>query len=144
MPTPSIKKGEIERRWLVVDVDGLVLGRAASQIAAILRGKHRPQYTPHADAGDAVIVVNASKVRLTGRKGAQKMYYRHTGYPGGLVEKTADELRATKPEDLILNAVRRMLPRSPLGRQLMRKLKVYAGAEHPHEAQQPEPFKLAY
>jgi large subunit ribosomal protein L13 len=144
MATPSIKKADIERRWLIVDLEDKVLGRAASQIASILKGKHKPQYTPHADVGDHVVVINAAQVRLTGRKERSKKYYRHTGYPGGLKETTAAELRQSKPEDLLLNAVRRMLPRSPLGRDMMRKLRVYPGAEHPHVAQQPEAFELPY
>ncbi len=144
MSTPSIKKGEIERKWLLVDAEGKTLGRLASQVAAILKGKHKPQYTPHADVGDHVIVVNAAKVHLTGRKWQQKYYRHHSGYPGGLKEIRADALREKRPERLIEDAVRRMLPRSPLGRQMMRKLRVYAGAEHPHEAQKPEPFALTY
>lgn len=144
MSTPSIKKSEIERKWLLVDAEGKTLGRLASQIASILKGKHKPQYTPHADVGDHVIVVNAAKVHLTGRKWQQKYYRHHSGYPGGLKEIRADALVERKPERLIEDAVRRMLPRSPLGRQMMRKLRVYPGAEHPHEAQKPEPFALTY
>jgi large subunit ribosomal protein L13 len=142
MATPSIRKRDIERRWVLVDVDGLVLGRVASRIAHILKGKHKPTYTPHADMGDHVVVVNAAKVRLTGRKESDKLYHHHSGYVGGLKTFTAAELRTKHPEDLIYNAVRRMLPRSPLGRDLMRKLRVYPGAEHPHVAQQPEAIEL--
>jgi large subunit ribosomal protein L13 len=144
MSTPSIKKGEIERRWLLVDAEGKTLGRLASQVAAVLKGKHRPQYTPHADAGDFVVVINAEKIRLTGRKLAQKKYYKHTGYPGGLKEASAGELLEKRPEDLVVHAVRRMLPRSPLGRKLMKKLHVYAGPDHNQVAQKPEPFELPY
>ncbi|MDF1565880.1 MAG: 50S ribosomal protein L13 [Deltaproteobacteria bacterium] len=144
MSTPSIKKGEIERKWLLVDADGQVLGRLASQVASLLKGKHKPQFTPHADAGDFVVVINAEKIKLTGKKLADKMYYRHTGYTGGIVETTAAELMEKKPEDVIIHAVRRMLPRSPLGRKLMGKLHVYAGAEHKQVAQQPEPYELKY
>ncbi len=144
MSTPSIKKGEIERRWLLVDAEGKTLGRLASQVAAILKGKHRPQYTPHADAGDFVVVINAEKIRLSGRKLAQKKYYKHTGFPGGLKETSAGELLEKRPEDLVVHAVRRMLPRSPLGRKLMKKLHVYAGPDHAQVAQKPEPFELPY
>ncbi|RMG13292.1 MAG: 50S ribosomal protein L13 [Deltaproteobacteria bacterium] len=144
MSTPSIKKGEIERRWLLVDAEGKTLGRLASQVAAILKGKHKPQYTPHADTGDHVVVINAAKVHLSGRKWQQKFYRHHSGYPGGLKEIRADALLQKRPERLIEDAVRRMLPRSPLGRQMMRKLRVYAGAEHPHVAQKPEPHELTY
>ncbi len=142
MSTPSIRARDIERRWVLVDVDGLVLGRAASRIAHILKGKHKPKYTPHADVGDHVVVINAEKIRLTGRKEENKVYYCHTGYVGGLKTSTAAVVREKRPEDLIYNAVRRMLPRTPLGRSMMRKLRVYAGGEHPHIAQKPEAIQL--
>jgi large subunit ribosomal protein L13 len=144
MSTPSIKKDEIERQWLLIDADGQVLGRLASQIATLLKGKHKPQYTPHADTGDYVVVINAAKVKLTGAKLANKMYYQHSGYVGGLKTTSAGELQATKPEALIENAVRRMISRNPLGRKMMSKLHVYAGAEHNQVAQKPEPFELQY
>lgn len=143
MPTPSIKKRDIERKWVLIDADGLVLGRAASRIAHILKGKHKPQYTPHADVGDHVVVINAEKIRLTGRKEEKKLYHHHTGYVGGIKTKTASELREKRPEDLLYKAIGRMLPRSPLGRDMMRKLRVYAGPEHPHVAQKPETIELS-
>ncbi len=142
MSTPSIKKRDIERKWLLVDADGLILGRAASRIAHILKGKHKPQYTAHADVGDHVVVINAEKIRLTGNKEEKKIYHHHTGYTGGLKSRSAAELRQKHPEDLLYNAIRRMLPRSPLGRDMMRKLRVYSGAEHPHVAQKPETIQL--
>jgi len=144
MSTPSIKKGEIERQWLLIDAEGQVLGRLASQVASLLKGKHRPQFTPHADAGDFVVIVNASKVKLSGNKLTDKKYYKHTGFIGGIRETTAAQLQAKHPEDVIIHAVRRMLPRSPLGRSLMRKLHVYAGAEHEQVAQAPTPYQLPY
>jgi large subunit ribosomal protein L13 len=134
--------GEIERRWFTVDADGRVLGRMASQVAAVLRGKHKPIFTPHLDTGDFVIVTNAAKVRLTGRKLERKVYRHFTGYPGGLREITAGKLLRTRPERVIEAAVRRMLPSGPLGRHMLRKLKVYAGAEHPHSAQRPAPLEV--
>jgi len=138
MKTYSAKPADIEKKWYVVDADGVVLGRLAARIATILRGKHKPSYTPHMDCGDHVIVVNAGKVRLTGNKLAGKVYYRHTGYPGGIKEKTAGQILAGKnPERVVEKAVERMVPRGPLGRQQMRNLRIYAGAEHPHEAQAP-------
>lgn len=127
-----------ERRWYVVDVEDLVLGRVATRIATILRGKHKTNYTPHVDTGDFVIVVNAAKVKLTGKKEAGKKYYYHTRWVGGVVESTAAELRKKHPEQLIEDAVRGMLPKGNLGRHMRDKLKVYAGAEHPHKAQQPQ------
>ena len=130
------------RKWWVVDLNGQVLGRAASQIAHILRGKHKPTFTPHVNDGDYVIVVNAEKVTLTGNKWNDKMYHRHTGYVGGLKSSTASEVRDRHPEDLIRLAVKGMLPRGPLGRAQLRNLKIYAGAEHPHSAQTPEPLTL--
>lgn len=134
------KKGETARGWHVVDANGQVAGRMASQIAKILMGKHRPTWTPHVDTGDFVIVVNAEKVKLTGRKLEDKRYYRFSGYPGSLRSKTAGEMLATKPENVVYLAVRKMLPKTKLGRQMVRKLKVYAGADHPHAAQMPQPL----
>ena len=130
------------RTWFVVDLDGQTLGRAATRIAHVLRGKHKPTFTPHVDDGDYVIVINAAKVHLTGRKLDQKTYYRHTGYVGGLKATTAGEMLAKKPEEVIRKAVKGMLPRGPLGRAQLRKLKVFAGPEHEHGAQQPEPLNL--
>lgn len=140
--TASLRPQDVERRWYVVDADDRVLGRLATEIARVLRGKHKPSYTPHVDGGDFVIVVNAQKVRLTGRKREQKAYYRHTGYPGGIRSVTAGRLLETAPERVIEAAVRGMLPKNRLGRQMFRKLKVYAGPEHPHAAQQPEPLEI--
>jgi len=140
--TASAKGHEVEREWHVVDVDGKVVGRIASQIAAILRGKHKPSFTPHVDTGDFVVVINAEKARFTGKKETDKEYFRHSGYPGGTSFRSPAEVRARKPEFLIENAVKGMLPKNPLGRQMLKKLKVYAGAEHPHEAQQPKPLEL--
>ena len=144
MKTYSAKQGEVEAKWFVIDAEGVVLGRMASEIAKILRGKHKPQYTPHIDTGDHVIVVNAEKVKLTGRKDDNKKYYWHTGYPGGIKERTAGQIRAGKfPERLVEKAVQRMMPRGPLGRAQLGKLKVYAGTDHPHQAQQPESLDIA-
>ena len=137
MPTAMPKEREIERKWFVVDADGQVLGRLASRIAAILRGKHKPTFTPHLDVGDHVIVVNAEKVHLTGRKRSEKWYRWHTGYIGGLREVRAETMLRTHPERVIEWAVQGMLPKNRLGRAMARKLKVYRGAAHPHEAQQP-------
>ncbi len=136
--TYSAKSSDVEEKWFVVDADGMVLGRLASQIAVRLRGKHNPFFTPHVDTGDRVIVINAEKVLLTGRKWDQKQYYRHSGYIGGLKSITARKLRDKRPEDLVRIAVKGMLPKNRLGRQLFKKLKVYKGDKHPHEAQQPE------
>ncbi len=138
--TVSAKPAEVERKWFVVSAHGKVLGRLASRIAAVLRGKHKPCYTPHVDCGDHVIVLDAGGVRLTGNKAEDKMYYWHTGYPGHLRSRSYGELLEREPEEVIRRAVRGMLPKTPLGRQMLRKLKVYAGSEHPHEAQQPEPL----
>jgi large subunit ribosomal protein L13 len=137
--TYSAKPADIKRDWHIIDVNGKVLGRAASQIATLLKGKHKAMYTPSMDTGDHVIVINAEKVRVTGTKEQDKMYYRHSraGFPGGLKITNLQKLRQRHPEDIILNAVRRMLPRSALGRQMMTKLKVYAGDQHPHAAQKP-------
>jgi len=138
------KPAETKHDWLVIDVQDMVLGRAASQIASILRGKHKPIFTPHTDTGDYVIVVNAEKIRLTGQKWTDKMYHYHTGFPGGIKSADAKTVHARHPTQLVEDAVRTMLRRSPLGRQMMGKLKVYAGPDHPHTAQQPKPYKLAY
>lgn len=131
-----------ERRWYVIDASGKTLGRLATQIADILRGKRKPEYTPHVDVGDFVIVVNAEKVAVTGRKREQKIYYRHSGYPGGLRQRTLAEQLEQQPEEVIRLAVRGMLPRNRLARQQLRKLKIYRGPEHPHEAQRPEPLEV--
>ncbi len=140
--TPSIRGEDIQRQWHIVDLDGQVLGRAAVQIANILRGKHRPAFTPHTDTGDFVVVVNAAKATLTGNKLEQKIYYKHTNYPGGLKSTKAKLYLATKSEQAIRRAVWGMLPKGPLGRQVLRKLKVYAGAEHPHQGQNPQPLNI--
>jgi large subunit ribosomal protein L13 len=139
MKTYSAKAADIDKKWLLIDAEDVVLGRLASQVAKILRGKHKPSYTPHMDCGDHVIVVNAAKVRLTGNKTADKTYYWHTGYPGGIKQRTAGQILAgAHPERVLEKAVQRMVPRGPLGRQQMKNLRVYPGPEHPHEAQKPE------
>ena len=143
MRTYSPKASEIERAWHVVNADGLVLGRMCTEIARILRGKHKPTFTPHLDIGDHVIVVNASKVVLTSGKADRERVYRHSGYPGGLKSTSYAEQLARKPEDAIRRTVKGMLPKGPLGRQMLTKLKVYAGPEHPHVAQSPEPLDLS-
>jgi large subunit ribosomal protein L13 len=131
-----------ERNWLVVDAEGKTLGRLATQIADALRGKRKPEYTPHVDTGDFVVVVNAEKVHVTGQKRQQKRYYRHSGYPGGLRSRTLEEMLERRPEEVIRHAVKGMLPRNRLGRKQLTKLKVYAGPEHPHAAQQPKPMEI--
>ena len=136
------KKGEVRRGWHVVDAQDQVVGRLANKVAMVLMGKHRPQYTPHVDTGEFVVVVNAAKARLTGRKLDGKVYYRFTGFPSGLRSTTAREMMAKKPEDVIYLATRRMLPKTKLGKQMIRKLKVYAGADHPHQAQMPAPLSF--
>lgn len=141
--TYSAKSSDNPNQWWVVDADGAVLGRLASQVASRLRGKCNPMYTPHVDMGDAVIVINAAKIKLTGRKLDQKNYYRHSGYMGGLKTTTARKLMEKRPEEVIRNAVKGMLPKNSLGRQMCKKLKVYAGAGHPHSAQQPESLTLS-
>jgi large subunit ribosomal protein L13 len=144
MKTLSLKPSEIVKKWVVVDADGVVLGRLASAIAIILRGKHKPTYTPHMDCGDNVIVVNAEKVHLTGRKRDQDVFYWHTGYPGGIKGRSKGQILDGRfPERVLVKAVERMVPRGPLGRQQMSNLRVYAGPAHPHEAQQPEPLDIA-
>ena len=140
--TKSARKDDIERKWFVVDARDLVLGRLASEVAYRLRGKHNPMFTPNIDTGDFIIVINADKVRLTGRKWLQKTYYRHSGYIGGIRATTAKKLQETRPEDLIHFAVKGMLPKNRLGYSMLKKLKVYAGDKHPHEAQQPETIAL--
>jgi len=131
-----------QREWLLVDANGKTLGRLATQLADILRGKNKPTYTPHVDTGDYVIVVNAEKIVLTGNKLDQKMYWRHTGYPGGIKGKTAKQMLATKPDEVIRKAVKGMLPKNNLARTMLKKLKIYASAEHPHEAQQPKTLEI--
>jgi len=137
MYTPMAKKGAIEQKWLLVDAKGKTLGRLASRIAILLRGKHKPIFTPHVDTGDFVVVVNAEKVNLTGKKWEEKLYIYHTGYPGGLKSTSAEKVRNKKPERLITMAVQGMLPKNKLGKKMIKKLKVYAGEAHPHQAQQP-------
>jgi large subunit ribosomal protein L13 len=135
--TYMAKKEGIEQQWHLIDASGLPLGRLASEVARLLRGKHRPTYTPHVDMGDYIVVINASKIVLTGKKAEQKFYYRHTGYPGGLKKIRYDDLMQRWPERAVYLAVKRMLPSNRLGRAMMRKLKIYAGSQHPHEAQKP-------
>ena len=136
------KPAEVERKWYVVDADGKTLGRLASEVASVLRGKNKPTYTPHVDCGDYVIVINAEKVAVTGKKRSEKIYKKHTGYPGGLREITFDKLQQKKPEEIIRHAVKGMLPDGALGRQMFKKLKVYAGSAHPHTAQKPETLEI--
>ena len=142
MKTYSAKPGEVEQNWLLIDADGLTLGRMAAAISTRLRGKHKPEYTPHIDTGDYIVVVNADKVHVTGNKAKDKLYHAHSGYPGGLKTQTFEELQQKSPEKAIRLAVKGMLPRTPLGRAMYRKLKVYAGPEHPHAAQQPQPIEI--
>lgn len=142
MKTFSAKPESVKRDWYVVDASGKTLGRLASEVAHRLRGKHKPEYTPHVDTGDYIVIVNADKVAVTGKKSRDKMYYRHTGYPGGIREVNFETLQATRPERIIELAVKGMMPRSPLGRDMLRKLKVYAGTEHPHSAQQPQSLEI--
>ncbi len=142
MKTVSMKSGSFEQDWFLVDANEKILGRFASEIASILRGKKKPIFTPHVDTGDFVVVVNAEKIKLTGKKLKDKIYYRHTGYPGGIKEISAEKLLEKKPEDLIIKAVRGMLPKNRLGRQMIKKLKVYAGPKHPHDAQNPKTLNL--
>jgi len=143
MKTPFPRKGEIVRQWHVIDADGKVLGRVASQAALLLMGKTKPTYTPFLDTGDHVIVVNAARVRLTGRKEDQKLYRRHSGYPGGLTEVGARKVRAAHPARMVEDAIHGMLPKTKLGKQMYRKLKVYAGDKHPHQAQKPVALDVA-
>jgi large subunit ribosomal protein L13 len=141
MKTWNAKPGEVERRWYLVDAEGKTLGRLATQIANTLRGKNKPQYTPHVDTGDFVVVVNAEKVVLTGKKLDDKVYYRHSGYPGGLRERTAREQLERRPTEVLRTAVKGMLPKNRLARRQITKLKIYAGPEHPHGAQNPQPME---
>lgn len=144
MKTYSAKPADVEAKWYVIDADGVVLGRLASQVAMRLRGKHKPIFTPHIDTGDNIIIVNAEKVRLTGNKRSTKTFYWHTGHPGGIKSRTtAQILDGRYPERVILKAVERMLPKGPLGRQQLKKLRVYAGQAHPHDAQKPEAIDIA-
>ena len=142
MKTFVAKPAEVKRDWYVVDAEGQTLGRLATEIARRLRGKHKAEYTPHVDTGDYIVVINAEKVRVTGRKAKDKMYYRHTGYPGGLKSMSFEKLVAHKGESPIELAVKGMIPRTPLGRAMLKKLKVYSGVEHPHTAQQPKELKI--
>jgi large subunit ribosomal protein L13 len=142
MKTYVAKEQEIEKKWYLVDAQGMVLGRLASQIAARLRGKHRPIFTPHADTGDFVVIINADKVSLTGNKWDNKIYYHHSGYMGGLKQISARKLIEKKPDQVLYMAVKRMLPRTSLGRRQIKKLKIYAGSEHPHVAQNPQLIKM--
>jgi large subunit ribosomal protein L13 len=142
MKTYSAKPGEISREWYLVDAEGQTLGRLATQIATVLRGKNKPQYTAHVDTGDFVVVVNAEKIAVTGNKLDQKMYYKHSGYPGGLRERTLREQLGRRPTEVLRKAVKGMLPRNKLSRAQINKLKIYAGPEHPHESQAPKPFPL--
>lgn len=140
MRTTSAKASEVSRRWLVIDAADQPVGRLASRVASVLRGKHKPEFTTHADAGDFVVIVNADKVKLTGTKPSTKFYYRHSGFPGGVRTDRAADLLATRPDYVIERAVKGMLPKTSLGRQMFRKLKIYSGGTHPHAAQKPEPF----
>ncbi|MBS64705.1 50S ribosomal protein L13 [Salinisphaera sp.] len=142
MKTFSAKKDEVPGDWYVVDADGKTLGRLASEVAMRLRGKHKPEYTPHMDVGDHIVIVNASKIKVTGKKPQQKIYYRFTGYVGNLKSITLEDQLAAHPERVIEHAVKGMLPKNPLGRQMARKLRVYPGAEHPHTAQQPQTLEI--
>ena len=144
MPTYSPKASEIERQWFVVDAEGLVLGRMATEVARRLRGKHKPIFTPHLDTGDHVIVVNAAKVVLTSDKAEKKMVYRHSGYPGGIKRQTFADLLEKKPEEAVRKSIRGMLPKNRLGRQMLKKLKVYSGPNHPHAAQLPQTLEIAH
>lgn len=142
MKTVSMRAQDVRRSWFIVDAEGKTLGRLATEVARRLRGKHKPEYTPHVDTGDYIVVVNAAKVQVTGAKTTDKIYWHHTGYPGGIKGISFEHLRDSHPERIIERAVKGMLPRNPLGRDMLRKLKVYAGNEHPHSAQQPEPLEI--
>ncbi|OAI47719.1 50S ribosomal protein L13 [Gammaproteobacteria bacterium SCGC AG-212-F23] len=142
MKTYNATKETASHNWYLVDASGKTLGRLASQIAKRLRGKHKPEFTPNVDTGDFIVVINAKQIKVTGKKSTDKIYYTHSGYPGGIKETTFDKLLAKKPEHVIEHAIKGMLPKNPLGRAMYRKLKVYAGAEHPHAAQQPQPLDL--
>lgn len=140
--TYMAKASEVERKWLVIDAEGQTLGRLASEVASILRGKHKPTFTPHVDTGDHVIIINAEKIQLTGKKLTDKVYYRHSLHPGGLKARTAKEMIETRPEQMLEGAIKGMLPKNSLGRQMFKKLNVYRGSEHPHQAQKPEVYTL--
>ncbi len=142
MRTYFAKRTDVIRKWYLVDANGKTLGRLSSRVAILLRGKHKPTFTPHVDTGDHVVIINADKIRLTGDKFKTKTYIHHTGYPGGLKSVTAEHLHAKNPTGLVTRAIKGMLPKNPLGKQMARKLKVYAGTAHPHEAQRPEPLAL--
>ena len=142
MKTLFAKNTDVDRKWHVIDADGLVVGRLASRVAMVLRGKNKPIFTPHTDTGDFVIIINAEKVRFTGRKLEQKAYYHHSGYPGGIKKEVAKDIMKESPERIIISAVKGMLPKNTLGRQQLSKLKVYAGVDHPHQAQNPEVLDL--
>ncbi len=142
MSTYSAKKGEVARNWVLVDATDKILGRLAADVASILRGKTKPEYTPHTDVGDFVVIINAAKIKLSGDKLDKKMYYHHSGYMGGIKEQTAKQLLEKKPEDVIKHAIKGMLPKNSLGRAMYKKLKVYAGGEHPHEAQMPQAINI--
>jgi large subunit ribosomal protein L13 len=142
MKTFTAKPDAVQRGWYIVDASGKVLGRLASEIARRLRGKHKPEFTPHVDTGDYIVVVNADKLRVTGRKGQNKIYYRHTTYPGGIFSESFGKLHARQPERVLKLAVKGMLPKGPLGYAMLKKMKVYAGGSHPHSAQQPQPLKI--
>ena len=142
MRTYFAKQTDVIRKWYLVDANGKTLGRLASRVAILLRGKHKPTFTPHVDTGDHVVIINADKIRLTGDKFKTKTYIHHTGYPGGLKSVTAEHLHAKNPTGLVTRAIKGMLPKNPLGKQMARKLKVYTGTAHPHEAQRPEPLAL--
>ena len=142
MKTYTPKSSEITREWHIVDAEGMIIGRMATEVARLLRGKHKPTYTPHIDTGDHVVIINADKVIMSGDKASKKRIYRHSGYPGGITSETFDKFLARKPADAVRRTVRGMVPKGPLGRQQMTKLKVYAGPEHPHHAQAPKPFEI--
>lgn len=142
MRTYSAKLSDVKHDWYIVDAQDVALGRLASQVAQILRGKHKPTYTPHMDMGDYVVIINAEKVRITGKKSEAKTYFRHTGYPGGQKFTSYKEMMGKYPERIIVNAVKGMVPHNPLGREVMKKLKVYVGTEHQHEAQKPKPLEI--
>ncbi len=142
MKSYMARPGTVERKWYVIDAEGQTLGRLATEIATLLRGKRKPQYTPHVDTGDFVVVVNAEKIVVTGKKAEQKVYRWHTGYPGGLKERSYEQMLARRPEEIIRIAVRGMMPKTRLARQQLRKLKIYAGPEHPHAAQNPQPYEV--
>jgi len=140
--TISTKPAEVDHKWYLIDGENQVVGRLASQVAAMLRGKHKPSFTPHVDTGDYIVIINADKVRFTGAKESDKSYYKHSGYPGGLTSISPKDVRVKKPTFMVDNAVKGMLPKGSLGRQMIKKLKTYAGTDHPHEAQQPELITL--